>query len=77
MFDCSGNLPECRNGRFSISLTIPADLEKLQTWKALGNYVSNLPHTYFFIVFTKAVHTWTRVIVGAGKCIFLTHITKT
>ena len=31
--------------------------------KALGNYVSNLAHTYLLIVFIKTVHTWTRVIV--------------
>ncbi len=32
--------------------------------KALGNYVSNLAHTYFLTVFTKTVHTWTKVIVN-------------
>ncbi len=32
------------------------------TVKALGNYVSNLAHTYFLTVFTKTVHTWTKVI---------------
>ncbi len=43
--------------------------------KALGNYVSNLAHTYFLNVFTKTVHTWTKVIVNnhchCFKCIFL------
>ena len=26
--------------------------------KALGNYVSNLAHTYSFIIFAKIIHTW-------------------
>ena len=33
--------------------------------KALGNYVSNLAHTYFLIIFAKIVNLWTIVIVSA------------
>ncbi len=32
--------------------------------KALGNNLSNLAHTYFFIIFTKIVHVWAIVIVS-------------
>ncbi len=30
--------------------------------KAMGNYVSNLAHTYSFIIFAKIVHIWMIVI---------------
>ena len=33
--------------------------------KALGNYVSNLAHTYFLIIFAKIVNIWTIVTDSA------------
>ena len=35
--------------------------------KALGNYVSNLAHTYSFIIFAKIVHIWQKTHIPLFK----------